>query len=133
MRSIVLALLSLVGMPAYGTTLHHTPHRWGPPQFHIATVYSGECDGQTDKMADGTTIDERHGGILIDRHGKHVDSHALASNFLPLGAHIRFSHPVYGSTEWTVRDSGGAFDLYVPKCRYGSWGNPNLEYRVRLH
>lgn len=112
---------------------HHQPApNLGPLQSHRATVYSGHCDGQSNSMADGTHLAED--GQLYHR-GRHVDIHALASSFLPLGTRIRFARKVFGSTDWTVRDSGGAFDLYRPNCNYSGWPGLNnlvLYYRVIL-
>lgn len=101
-----------------------------PVQSHRATVYSGPCDGQGTVMADGTTID---GAGNLWHGGRRVSDDAIASTFLPLGAHVRFTRRVFGSTSWTVRDSGGAFDLYRPNCDYAGWPgltNPTLTFRV---
>lgn len=102
----------------------------GPLQHHVTTVFSGPCDGQSNHMADGTSID---GAGQLRRRGKHVDEHVLASSFLPLGTRIRFSRAVFGVRIWIVRDSGGAFDLYRPNCDYSGWpglSNPMLYFRV---
>lgn len=99
---------------------------WGSYHAHRATVYSGACDGQSNIMADGTTI-QPDGSLR--HHGVRVDDHVLASSTLPLGARIRFTHKVFGSRFWTVRDTGGAFDLYRPNCAFGRWGNPTLTYQ----
>jgi len=81
-------------------------------------------------MADGTTI-EADGSL---RHGgRPVSIHALASSFLALGTHVHFTRRVFGSKNWTVRDSGGEFDLYRPNCNYSGWPgltNPVLYYRT---
>ncbi len=92
--------------------------RLGPEQHHTATVYSGPCDAQSTIMADGTSIYSPRA------------QHSLASMFLRLGTRIRFDRRVFGSRWWTVRDTGGTFDLYVPDCAFGSWNNPLLGYRI---
>lgn len=99
---------------------------WGSYHTHQATVYSGACDGQTNIMADGTRI---IADGSLRHHGRRVNNHVLASSFLPLGTIIRFTHKVFGARLWTVRDSGGAFDLYRPNCRFGRWNNPTLTYQ----
>jgi len=103
---------------------------FGPLQSHRATVYSGPCDGQSNVMADGTRID---GAGNLWHGGRRVDDHALASSYLPLGTQVRFTRRVFGSRDWTVRDSGGEFDLYRPHCDWAGWPgltNPTLTYRV---
>jgi hypothetical protein len=103
---------------------------FGPVQSHRATVYSGPCDGQGTVMADGTRID---GAGNLWHGGHRVSDDALASTFLPLGSHVRFTRRVFGSRDWTVRDSGGAFDLYRPNCNWTGWPgltNPVLTFRV---
>ncbi len=95
---------------------HH--ERLGPLQtVGRATVYSGPCDGQTTVLADGHSIYNAPG-------------HWIASTFLRLGTRIRFTRPVFGATDYTVRDTGGYFDVYVPDCKFGSWNNPSLSFRV---
>lgn len=82
-------------------------------------------------MADGTHI-EANGGLV--RNGKAVNVHALASSFLPLGTHVHFTRRVFGSQDWTVRDTGGEFDLYRPNCDYTGWPgltNPTLYYMTK--
>lgn len=76
-------------------------------------------------MADGTHI-EANGSLV--RNGKPINVHVLASSFLALGTHVHFTHRVFGSENWTVRDTGGEFDLYVPNCKFGRWNNPRLYY-----
>lgn len=83
-------------------------------------------------MADGTHI-EANGSL--SRRGHSVDIHALASSFLPLGTHVHFTRRVFGSKNWTVRDSGGEFDLYRPNCNYSGYPgltNPELYYTTYL-
>lgn len=111
---------------------HYAAHheRLGPVEEHRATVYSGECNHQSNHMADGTKIMEPGGALFHD--GKPVDIHALASSYIPVGTRIKFDLKVFGSRYWTVRDSGGEFDLYRPDCNYsGSPGltNPRLRFR----
>lgn len=82
-------------------------------------------------MADGTTI---AGTGKLYKEGRQVDIHALASSFLPLGTHVHFTRRVFGSQNWTVRDSGGEFDLYRPNCNYTGYPgttNPVLYYTVQ--
>lgn len=110
-----------------------THRQWGPLESHQSTVYSGECDGQSNIMADGTQI-ESDGSLRW--HKEVVTTDAIASSFLPLGTKVQFTRPVFGAREWTVRDSGGEFDLYRPNCNYSGWPgliNPKLRYRVLLH
>lgn len=126
-RLILAAFVVALTMAASASAL-------GALESHIATVYSGACDGQSNVMADGTTIDSA--GRLWHRrsngHGvEQVDNHVLASAFLPLGTRVRFTRKVFGAKIWTVRDSGGAFDLYRPNCDYSGWPgltNPTLSY-----
>lgn len=122
--------LPLAALVAAFVLLSSTAQALGPMQHHVATVYSGPCDGQSNSMADGTTIDGA--GHLWHRH-RRVDDHALASSFLRVGTRILFTRKVFGAREWTVRDSGGSFDLYRPNCDYSGWpglNNPSLSYRI---
>lgn len=101
-----------------------------PLYSHRATVYSGPCDGQSNSMADETHI-QSDGSLR--RRGHPVPVYALASSFLHLGTHVHFTRRVFGSKDWTVRDSGGEFDLYRPNCNYSGWpglSNPILYYRI---
>jgi 3D (Asp-Asp-Asp) domain-containing protein len=100
-------------------------------ESHRATVYSGPCDGQSNVMADGTHINPDGS---LEHNGKHVSSFALASSFLRLGTHVHFTRRVFGNKNWTVRDTGGEFDLYRPNCNYSGWPgltNPTLYFTYR--
>jgi hypothetical protein len=115
-------LLAFTAALALFASLHLGSHR--------ATVYSGPCDGQGTVMADGTRID---GAGHLWHSGHRVSDDALASTFLPLGSHVLFARRVFGSRGWTVRDTGGAFDLYRPNCNYAGWPglqNPVLTFSV---
>jgi hypothetical protein len=101
-----------------------------PVYAHQETVYSGPCDGQSNHMADGTQI-EANGELR--RRGRPVNIHALASSFLPIGTHVRFTRRVFGVKDWWVHDTGAEFDLYRPNCNYSGWpglDNVVLKYRI---
>lgn len=88
-----------------------------------ATAYSGSCDGQSTRMADGHTV----------YYG------AVASNDLPLGTLIRLDRPLHPPGHpprryFRVHDRigyGTSLDIWLKTCSAMDWfGRRTLTFRV---
>lgn len=71
-------------------------------------------------------------GTMAD--GTQTRTHSIAMNSLPMGTHIRLSHPVFGMVRFVVRDRigwGSELDVFTSSCKAAvTFGRRTLHYKI---
>jgi 3D (Asp-Asp-Asp) domain-containing protein len=118
---ILLCIAIAIGIYIFAVTEAHATQKLGAHQFSRATVYSAECDGQTNGTADGTSLG----------HGQDPSKIGIvASSWLPMHALLKMDHLLFGHRYFRVRDTGAPFDVFVTCDKLSGWNNPTVGFRI---